>query len=426
MIHYKLYQRALTFSYLQLAGTDLMIHFKQLQRWLLYGLLLLSISVFLGAYPQQHKNIRSPAKALQPVYSYPKFRDDLDYRYLTLAIQRNIEYLRKLPSRSIFVYGPHKFTCRQVLESQKAFLAIVARGLTDEELNSEIRKHFRIYRAAGRSDNRKVLFTGYYEPVFEASLKRSSVYRYPIYRKPADLIKIDLTLFDRKYRGQTIVGRFHNNSVQPYYTRFQIEGGGALEGKGLEIAWLKDRLDTYLLHVQGAGQLRLPDGDSIYVGYEASNGRKYRSFGKYLMDNGLLSPNQMGLKSIRQYLSRHPKVVDDVLNHNESYTFFEQGEQGPMGNINVQLTRGRSLALDDHLFPKGALAFISTKKPRINSRGKIAGWTSFSRFVLNQDTGSAIKGAGRADLYWGSGPSAGVEAWHIKHDGDLYVLIKNR
>ena len=426
MIHYKLYQRALTFSHRPLTDIDLMIHLKLLRRSLLNGLLLLSISVFLGAYPQQYKDIQTQAEALQPVYSFPEFRDDLDYRYLTLAIQRNIEYLRKLPSRSIFVYGPHKFTCHQVLESQKDFLAIVTRGLTDEELNREIRKHFQIYRAAGGSDNRKVLFTGYYEPVFEASLKRSSVYRYPIYRKPADLIRIDLSLFDGKYRGQTIVGRFHNNSVQPYYTRFQIECSGALEGKGLEIAWLKDPLDAYLLHIEGAGQLRLPDGDSIYVGYESSNGRRYRSFGKYLMDRGLLSPKQMGLKNIRQYLTRHPKVIDEVLNYNDSYTFFKRVEQGPLGNINVPLTRGRSLALDDDLFPKGALAFISTQKPRIDDRGKITGWTSLSRFVLNQDTGSAIKGAGRADLYWGSGPRAGVEAWHIKHHGDLYVLIKHR
>lgn len=403
-----------------------MMHSKRLQRSLRCSLLLLSVFILLGAYPQPQKEIRSPVSALEPVYSYPTFRDDLDYQYLTLAIQRNIDYLRRIPPGSVFVYGPHTFTGRQVLESQKAFLALVTRGLTDEAFNREIRRQFRIYRATGRSGNRKVLFTGYYEPVLEASLKRSREYRYPLYRKPDDLLKVDLALFGPRYRGQSIVGRFHNNTVLPYYTRFQIEAEGALEGKNLELAWLKDPMDVYLLHIEGAGQLRLPDGRTIHVGYQASNGRRYRSFGKYLMDKGYLSPKQMNLQDIRSYLLQHPEIVHDVLNHNDAYTFFKETDEGPLGNINVPLTRGRSLALDHTLFPKGALAFISCKKPRMNSQGKIAGWTPFSRFVLNQDTGSAIKGAGRADLFWGSGPGAGAAAWSIKHNGDLYVLIKNR
>ena len=132
----------------------------------------------------------------------------------------------------------------------------------------------------------------------------------------------------------------------------------------------------------------------------------------------------MSLQKIRRYLSARPAILDKVLNHNDSYTFFRQVKEGPVGNINVPLTVGRSLALDARLFPKGALAFISCRKPTLNNQGEISGYTPFSRFVLNQDTGSAITGAGRADIFWGSGTEAETIAWHLKHDGDLYVLIK--
>ena len=132
----------------------------------------------------------------------------------------------------------------------------------------------------------------------------------------------------------------------------------------------------------------------------------------------------MSMQSIRNLLSTHPEVIDKVLNHNASYVFFERKEDGPYGNINVSLTPGRSIALDARLFPKGALAFISCQKPVVDNRREITGWKNFSRFVLNQDTGGAIKGGGRADLFWGSGPDAAVAAGNLKHEGELYLLIR--
>jgi membrane-bound lytic murein transglycosylase A len=198
-----------------------------------------------------------------------------------------------------------------------------------------------------------------------------------------------------------------------------------LAGNSLEIAWLKDPMDVYLLHIEGAGRLTLPDGNSILINYDASNGRPYRSFGKFLIDKGYLARSDLSIDKIRKYLASHPEIRKTVLSHNESYTFFKQVEEGPLGNLNVPLTKGRSLALDDGLFPKGALAFMRSKKPNFNMKsGKVSGWKDFSRFVLNQDTGSAIKGPGRADLFWGNGQKAKTAAWQFKQDGDLYFLLK--
>ena len=130
------------------------------------------------------------------------------------------------------------------------------------------------------------------------------------------------------------------------------------------------------------------------------------------------------MQAIRRYLTENPQVRDEVLNHNPSYVFFRQVENGPSGSLGVLLTPGRSIALDPRIFPKGALGFISSQKPLVNEKGDITGWTPFSRFVVNQDSGGAIKGAGRADIFWGSGLYAEVTSGHLQHDGDLYILIK--
>jgi membrane-bound lytic murein transglycosylase A len=143
-----------------------------------------------------------------------------------------------------------------------------------------------------------------------------------------------------------------------------------------------------------------------------------------MIEKGFLTREEMSMQAIRKYLTENPEVLDEVLNYNLSYVFFQQVDNGPLGSIGVLLTPGRSIALDSRIFPKGALGFIVCQKPSINDQGEIVGWTTFSRFVLNQDTGGAIKGAGRGDIFWGSGPYAELTAGHLRHEGDLYILIK--
>jgi membrane-bound lytic murein transglycosylase A len=388
-------------------------------------LLTLSLISLLGCYPAPKKEAKHPGEALSRVrFFYPEFQDDMDYASLAQSIRYNLEYLNRLDPEFLFSYGTHKFTCQQVRQSQKAFLQLMAKNPDSKALNETIKKRFWVYRAAGRVKNKRVLFTGYYEPIYEGSLARDPIYECPIYRKPHDLIQIDLSLFREELAGESIIARIDGNEVLPYFSRKEIEAEYALTGRGLEIAWLKNPLDVAFLHIQGSGRLRLPDNNTISVGYHAANGRPYRSIGRYLLDKGLLSREEVSMQSIRAYLTKHPEILEEVLNHNPSYVFFRRIENGPFGNINVPLTAGRSIALDSRLFPKGALCFVSSEKPVVNERNEITEWRRFSRFFLNQDTGGAIKGSGRADIFWGSGAHAELAAGHMKQEGDLFILIK--
>jgi membrane-bound lytic murein transglycosylase A len=388
-------------------------------------LLIFYIISFLGCGPALKKEITAPEKALVQVnYLFPEFNDDMDLGSLTQAVKRNLDYLYRIDPEYVFTYGSKKFTCLQVRESEEAFLKLISSTMDPKKLKQEIRKNFLLYRAAGRASDGKVLFTGYYEPIFEASTEEDGSFKYPIYRMPDDLIKVDLSLFNKKYKGETIIARLEDNKVLPYFSRKQIEDEKALKGRGLEIAWLKDPLDVAFLQIQGSGQLRLKGENTIPVGYIASNGHPYNSIGKYMIEKGFLSKDEMSMQSIRNYLSSHTEIIDDVLNYNPSYVFFRVLNSSPLGNIQVPLTGGRSVALDSGLFPKGALCFITCKKPVVNSNGNIVGWTKFSRFIMNQDTGGAIKGSGRADIYWGNGQYAEIAAGYMKQEGELYLLIK--
>ncbi|MBW2093624.1 MAG: MltA domain-containing protein [Deltaproteobacteria bacterium] len=394
--------------------------------WVLtIGIALLSLSLLSGCHPTLTKEASRPEEALSRVrFFYPHFADDMDLDSLAAAVDRNLLYLERLPQDTVFSYGSATFICKQVMESQRALLDLLSQGKQARELNNAIRNLFWIYRATGRAGNNKVLFTGYFEPTFEARLIPDATFKYPLYRKPDDLIKIDLSRFRKKYKGESIVGRLAGDTIVPYYTRLQIEAQKVLGGRNLEIAWLKDPVDVAFLQIQGSGRLILPGGKSICVGYSSSNGQPYRSIGRYLLDNGLLEKEQMSMQSIRGFLATHPSLVQEILNYNPSYVFFRVLEKGPLGNIGVPLTPGRSIALDSRLFPKGSLAFISCQKPTIDETDTIVGWKKFSRFVLNQDTGGAIRGAGRADIFWGSGHYAEIAAGHLKHEGELYFLIK--
>ena len=387
-----------------------------------------AIIIFLiigGCYPLVKKEVKEPANALTKVkYFWPKFQDDMDMDSLSLAINNDLKYFNRLRDDTLFTYGPDEFIAEHVRKSLKTFLSIFKQGTDSKKFSQYLRKNFYLYKVPGFWGSKKVLFTGYFEPIFDGSLERDSIHRYPIYRRPDNLFTIHLGLFRPELSGQRIMARIQGNRLVPYYTRKDIMENNILEKKNLEIAWLKDPLDIAILQIQGSGMIKLPSGQIIRVGYSASNGHPYKSIGRYMIDNGYITSDNLSLQAIRSFIKQNPDIKDEILNYNPSYVFFRLLDRGPVGNIGVPLTPGRSIAVDDRLFPKGALVYIRCQKPIMGKDGNIIGWVPFSRFLLNQDTGGVIKGPGRADIFWGSGQYAELAAGNLKHKGEMYFLVK--
>ena len=370
-----------------------------------------------------------PAEApmLKPIssFSYPKFEDDMAMDGLSHAIEQSLCYYRKLDPEQRIAFGENTFPVGEVLNAMAEFSAFVAARPSPECLREFIHQRFRLYQIGG-ADGESVKFTGYYEPVIKGALASSDAYPHPIYGKPRDLVTVDLSGFSEEFQGKRITGRWTGETFVPYHDRIAIETTGALEGYADILAWTDDPVDLFFLQIQGSGKLILEDGGILRLQYAASNGKPYRSIGKWLVEQGRIEKERMSMQAIREYLAAHPQEREDILRVNPSYVFFEAGENGPKGAIGVALTPGRSIATDSRLFPKGALAFIMTRKPLIDAKGEICEWRDFSRFVVNQDTGGAIRGPSRADIFWGSDDYAKIAAGHLQHMGALYFLAPVR
>jgi membrane-bound lytic murein transglycosylase A len=351
--------------------------------------------------------------------AYPALFDDLNYEGLNRCIQMSLSYLRKVPRDRAFAFGPDSYSAAHLIRSLEVFAEFIQNGPSADQLNEMVRKDFHVYRAGGLSE--KVLFTGYYEPVLMGNLEETPIYRCPIYSRPDDLVTVDLSAFSAKYAGESIVGRYTGQTLVPYYDRKTIENREIFKAKAL--SWVSDPVDLFFLHVQGSGKIMLEQGMTLNVHYHVTNGHPYRSIGKVLIDQGKIPRSEISMQAIRAYLKSHPEEQDAILNGNPSYVFFKIETDGPLGNLNVPLTPGRSIAVDKKIFPPAALMYIQAQKPVVTESGEIGAWEDFGRFALNQDTGGAIIGPGRADIFWGNGSYAELAAGHLQHRGQMYFLI---
>ena len=260
------------------------------------------------------------------------------------------------------------------------------------------------------------LITGYYEPVLQGSRQRVAPYLHPLYATPDDLLSIDLGSLYPELRNLRLRGRVEGRRVVPYSARNEIERGtAALIGK--ELLWVDDAVEAFFLQIQGSGRIRLPDGSTTRVGYADQNGHPYRPIGRWLVEQGELARDQVSMQSIKQWASANPARLQELLSQNPSYVFFRElpdSNAGPIGAQGVALTNERSLAIDPRTTPLGTPVFLSTTRP---DNGQ-----PLNRLMMAQDTGGAIRGAVRADLFWGSGPQAGELAGRMRQQGRLWLL----
>jgi len=335
----------------------------------------------------------------------PVLADDLDAESLDTAIARSLEYLDKRKAAG-FRFGDCDYTAADVREGLLGFRDIVRTSDKTEDRMKRIRNGFDVYKAPGSDGKGTVVFTGYYEPVLNGSLEATDRYRYPLYRAPADMTA--------------------NGTATPYLSRREIDGGQALAGRGLEIAWVDDPVALFSLHIQGSGKIRLPDGRMLQVSFARSNNRPFRGIGRYMVEKGVITPQDLSDRSIRKYLREHPEERADIFYHNERYIFFRIVDNGPVGALGVTVTGGRTIAVDPAIYPQAGLAFIRLRKPVLNKENGRNNWVPFTRFVLAQDVGAAIKGPGRIDLFCGGGDEAEQVAGSLKEKGDLYFLVKKK
>lgn len=274
--------------------------------------------------------------------------------------------------------------------------------------------------AASNAGDPTGLFTGYFEPLLHGSRERSETYSVPLHARPEDLVTVDLATFAEDLEGRSIAGRVAGGTLVLYPERAEIVAG-ALDGQGAELVWVDDPVDAFFLQIQGSGIVELAEGGRMRIGYAASNGRSYLAIGKPLIERGAIPKDQISMQAIRAWLADNPNEAAAVMNLNRSYVFFREIDgPGPIGAQGVALTPGRSLAVDRAFLPLGVPLWLDILIPGPTDD---APDEPMRRLVVAQDTGGAIKGPVRGDLFWGTGEEAGSRAGRMKHEGRYFLLL---
>lgn len=269
----------------------------------------------------------------------------------------------------------------------------------------------------------KGLFTGYYLPLVKGSLNQSAEYNVPVYEVPDDLVTVDLGLFSQEFPNRKLIGRLEENKLIPYYTREQINKG-AIKEHARVLLWMRSPIDRLFLEIQGSGIVELDDGKRMYIGYNGQNGAPYTALAGVLIKKGAFTREQASMQLIKSYLESHPNEMDEVINQNKSFIFFRKlSLDAALGSQGVALTPGYSLAVDKQWIPLGAPLWLSTSRPYSKNPKT---HKAMRRLMIAQDTGGAIKGRVRGDVFWGGGNNATLIAGHMKNEGHYWLLLPNQ
>jgi membrane-bound lytic murein transglycosylase A len=330
-----------------------------------------------------------------------------DKQALLKSIDRSLGYLRtKAAANAYQKYAIPEITRDRVLQSLQRFRQLLLTTNSAQALHAAIEKEFVFYQSVGHDNQGTVLFTAYFEPLYLASRVPTPEFRYPVYRQPPNLKSWPL----------------------PHPTRLELEGADGLQGsqgklKGLELFWFKDRLEPYMIQIQGSARLKLTDGTEATINYANNTAYSYKSIGKELIKDGKLPEKGVTMPKILDYFQKYPQDLNVYIPRDPSFVFFRETYGAPaQGSIGVPVTAERSIATDKSLMPPGALALIRAPFPFIDNTNKVEHRT-ISRYVLDQDTGGAIKGAGRVDYFLGTGKIAGDRAGLTVSNGHLFYLL---
>lgn len=365
----------------------------------------------------------SPEEALVRATA-PRFTDDGPLAPLRNAIPSHIEALRRSPTNTVR-FGTTTVAVDDMIAGFTLLDSILAKSPDQDALAAAVAEHFDFYRAEGPELDGRILLTGYYEPEIAGSSYPSETLTRPLYTVPSDLVKIELSkLVALDGVPEMGRGRLAGRTVTPYYTRSEIDVGGALNGKGLELCWV-DPVDAFFLQIQGSGTVRFPSGAELILSYGEKNGHPYFPIGRELKEK--IAPAEVSMHTIQRYLHGiSPAEQQRILNLNPSYVFFLRSQRHAVTALGVEATAERTLAIDPRYFPRGALGLVMYNEPSFQSASAAlpSGSTARARLILNQDTGGAITGPGRADLFYGRGARAGQIAGALK-DGAarLYYLL---
>jgi membrane-bound lytic murein transglycosylase A len=348
-----------------------------------------------------------------------------DREELLPALDQSIGWFARPSSKQNFpIEG---VTHERALASLQHFRKLLTTCTDARDFDASVALDFDIYKSAGwNAKGGGVLFTGYCTPILQGSMTADADYKWPLYGLPDDLVK--------SKEGEILGQRQPDGSVAPYPTRAAIEASGVLKTKKLELVYLRDPLDAFVAHVNGSAVIALPDGTERRFGYSGKNGREYKSLGKMLVADGHLKASEVSLAKIREWGQSHPELLLQYIDKDDSFVFFLEIDGPPKGSLNVEVTGGRTLATDKALFPRGGLVFVDVDVPDRNSpanwfkrlfsgKDEAYGSAVYDRFMFDQDTGGAIRTAGRADIYMGIGPEAEWTAGRTKSPGQMYYLF---
>jgi membrane-bound lytic murein transglycosylase A len=377
-------------------------------------LIVLTVGILAGcaavAPPPDEK---TPAQ-LTPVGfdSIPGWRDD-DLTLALPALQRSCGRILQRPSSAAFGPLPEAGTYARWQPMCRDFLNLSNPSRVSLRVFFETR--FQPYEISAGS-NANGLFTGYYEASLRGSLKKHGQYRYPLHLRPADLVMVNLGEFREELKGQRIAGRVVDGNLKPYEDRAAIVSG-QWPHNDAALVWVDDPADAFFVQVQGSGVVALDDGSVMRIGYAGQNGHPYYAIGRELIKRGHLQPSNVSMQSIAAWLRAHPSEADEIMNTNKSYVFFKpMTEHGAKGAEGVVLTPGRSIAVDSSKLPFGAPMFVNIAPPA-------PGKPPIHGLMIAQDTGGAIRGAVRGDVFWGFGPQAEALAGPMKSQGKYWILL---